>query len=101
MEGEKKFLDTVHGYISVPAEYCDNLIDTRHFQRLRRIEQSSARSLYPCARHDRFIHSLGVFHIGVTEIISVPYESRRTSTLCIVEHSRLYSVLTKREYRIT
>ena len=64
MEGEKKFLDTVHGYISVPENYCDRLIDTVHFQRLRRIEQSSARSLFPCARHDRFIHSLGVFHIG-------------------------------------
>ena len=64
MENEKKFLDTVHGYISVPESYCDEIIDTKHFQRLRRIEQSSARSLFPCARHDRFIHSLGVYHIG-------------------------------------
>ena len=64
MASEKLFLDTVHGYISVPEDYCNKLIDTPHFQRLRRIEQSSARSLFPCARHDRFVHSLGVFHIG-------------------------------------
>lgn len=64
MGNEKLFLDTVHGYILVPEDYCDRLIDTPHFQRLRRIEQSSARSLFPCARHDRFVHSLGVFHIG-------------------------------------
>lgn len=60
----KTFLDSVHGYIAVPEEYCDNLIDTVNFQRLRRIEQLSSRSLFPCARHDRFVHSLGVYHIG-------------------------------------
>ena len=60
----KKFLDTVHGYITIPETYCDELIDTAHFQRLRRIEQSSARSLFACARHDRFVHSLGVYHMG-------------------------------------
>lgn len=68
---EKKFLDTVHGYISVPENYCDKLIDTKYFQRLRRIEQTSARSLYPCARHDRFVHSLGVFHLGRKFVASI------------------------------
>ena len=60
----KIFLDAVHGYIAVPVDFCDELIDTAPFQRLRRIEQTSVRSLFPCARHDRFIHSLGVFHVG-------------------------------------
>lgn len=60
----KQFLDAVHGYISVPEEICNELIDTCYFQRLRRIEQTSSRSLFPCAHHDRFVHSLGVFHIG-------------------------------------
>lgn len=68
---EKKFLDTVHGYISVPENYCDKLIDTQYFQRLRRIEQTSARSLYPCARHDRFVHSLGVYHLGRKFVLSI------------------------------
>ena len=62
--GYKTFLDTVHGYIAVPEAYCDKIIDTENFQRLRRIEQLSSRSLFPCARHDRFVHSLGVYHIG-------------------------------------
>lgn len=64
MKGYKVFLDTVHGYISVPNNYCDKFVDTVNFQRLRRIEQISSRSLYPCARHDRFVHSIGVYHIG-------------------------------------
>lgn len=61
---DKIFHDTVHGNIRIPELYCDLIIDTLLFQRLRRVEQSSVRSLYPCARHDRFIHSIGVFYIG-------------------------------------
>lgn len=60
----KRILDTVHGYIMVDEQFVDHIIDTRLFQRLRRIEQTSIRAVYPSARHDRFIHSLGVFHIG-------------------------------------
>ena len=61
---DKIFHDTVHGNIRIPERYCNLIIDTLLFQRLRRVEQSSVRSLYPCARHDRFIHSIGVFYIG-------------------------------------
>ena len=60
----KRILDSVHGYIMVDEDYINNIIDTRLFQRLRRVEQTSIRAVYPSARHDRFIHSLGVFHIG-------------------------------------
>lgn len=60
----KRILDTVHGYIMVRDEFVRHIIDTTLFQRLRRIEQTSIRSVYPSARHDRFIHSLGVYHIG-------------------------------------
>lgn len=60
----KKILDSVHGHILVDDCYITNIIDTQEFQRLRRVEQTSIRSVYPSARHDRFIHSLGVFYIG-------------------------------------
>lgn len=60
----KTFRDNVHGYIKIPVEYVVNLIDTEAFQRLRNIEQTGMRVLYPSARHDRFIHSLGTFHLG-------------------------------------
>ena len=64
MEKYKRIMDSVHGYITIPETYCDSILDTPYFQRLRRIEQTSARTLFPSARHDRFIHSLGVFHLG-------------------------------------
>lgn len=60
----KNILDSVHGQIKIPKEWCDKIIDTPYFQRLRRIEQNSCRAVFPSARHDRFIHSLGVYHIG-------------------------------------
>ncbi len=63
-EKMKRILDSVHGYVAIPALYVDNIIDTPQFQRLRRIEQTSCRALFPSARHDRFIHSIGVFHLG-------------------------------------
>ena len=60
----KSILDSVHGRIKIPVSLCKAVLDTVFFQRLRRIEQNSCRSVYPSARHDRFIHSLGVYHIG-------------------------------------
>ena len=78
--GCKTFLDTVHGYITVPSEYCIEFIDTENFQRLRRIEQLSSRSLFPCARHDRFVHSLGVYHIGKQMLDSIEKSCKSITT---------------------
>ena len=62
---DKKIIkDTVHGYIYIRADYCYYLLDTPEFQRLKRLEQTNLRPLYPCAHHDRFVHSLGTFHLG-------------------------------------
>ena len=60
----KEFRDPVHGYIPVPDEYCDLLIDTPIFQRLREVEQTGMRVLFPGARHCRFSHSLGTYFLG-------------------------------------
>lgn len=60
----KRIKDSVHGNILVKDEFVTNLLDTPSFQRLRRIEQTSIRSIFPSARHDRFIHSIGVYYIG-------------------------------------
>lgn len=62
--GKKVFKDSVHGYINVPQCFVDHLIDTEVFQRLRNIDQTGMRVLYPNAKHDRFGRSLGVFHLG-------------------------------------
>lgn len=61
----KTFKDSLHGYIRIPVPFVKHFIDTELFQRLRNIEQTGMRTLYPSARHDRFIHSLGTYHLGV------------------------------------
>lgn len=60
----KTFMDSVHGYINIPKCFVDNIINTELFQRLRNVDQTGMRVLYPDAKHDRFGHSLGVFHLG-------------------------------------
>lgn len=61
---DKVIRDAVHGNIIVSKQYVETILDTDYFQRLRRVEQTSIRSVYPSARHDRFIHSLGVYYVG-------------------------------------
>jgi len=61
----KRFRDNIQNYINIPEVIVEKIIDTQLFQRLRSIEQTGMRVLYPSTRHDRFIHSLGVYHLGV------------------------------------
>lgn len=60
----KSIKDSVHGYIEIEEDYMRCFVDSSLFQRLGRIEQTSMRVLYPSARHDRFIHSIGTFYLG-------------------------------------
>lgn len=59
----KSIKDAIHGYINLDEPFW-KIIDTAEFQRLKWIEQTSFRVLFPSARHDRFIHSIGVYHLG-------------------------------------
>ena len=64
---EKSLKDAIHGYIKLEEPFW-RIVDTVEFQRLKWIEQTSYRVLYPSARHDRFIHSVGVYHLGTRAI---------------------------------
>lgn len=59
----KKIRDPIYNYIELEDPFV-NLINTPEFQRLRNIRQTSYEALYPSALHNRFVHSLGVFHLG-------------------------------------
>lgn len=56
--------DPVHGYIEFPKSLVRNFIDTDLFQRLQEVSQTGMKVLYPNATHNRFCHSLGVYHLG-------------------------------------
>lgn len=62
--GDKRFKDPIYGYIEVEESIMQGIIDTACFQRLRFVRQTSYAPLYSAALHNRFIHSIGVFHLG-------------------------------------
>lgn len=61
---KKQFKDPVYGYINIDTDIVANIIDTPAFQRLKDIRQTSYTPLFPSAYHNRFVHSLGVYHLG-------------------------------------
>lgn len=61
---EKVFRDPVHNYIHIEHQIILDLINTREFQRLRRIKQLGTTALiFHGAEHTRFTHSLGVYEL--------------------------------------
>lgn len=63
-EKTKRLKDPIYGYIDVPQAFMTNIIDTAAFQRLKRIIHTSFSPLYSSAVHNRFVHSMGVYHLG-------------------------------------
>lgn len=62
---EKVFRDPVHDYIHVHHRVILDLINSREFQRLRRIKQLGTSSFtFHGAEHSRFTHSLGVYEVA-------------------------------------
>lgn len=55
--------DAIHGDITVDEKFL-KVIDTKEFQRLRRIKQLSvADVIFPDAVHTRFSHCIGTYHV--------------------------------------
>ncbi len=61
----KVLRDPVHEYVRIVEPVIWNLLDTKEFQRLRRIHQlGGTYQVYHGAEHSRFSHSLGVYEIA-------------------------------------
>lgn len=71
MQEYKRFKDHIYGYVMIPSNYVNDIIDSAEFQRLRRIVQTSYSPLYSAAVHNRFIHSIGVYYLGTIAAESV------------------------------
>lgn len=67
MELRKKqqvFRDPLYGYIHVDYQIITDLINSKAFQRLRRIKQlAGVTMVFHTAEHSRFSHSLGVYEL--------------------------------------
>lgn len=61
---EKVLRDPIHNYIYIQNKVILDLINTREFQRLRRIRQLGVANMtFHGAEHSRFTHSVGVYEI--------------------------------------
>ncbi|GJQ13435.1 hypothetical protein GpartN1_g5226.t1 [Galdieria partita] len=68
--------DPVHGHFEL-EEYCVDVIDTPHFQRLRDLKQlGSCYYVFPGATHCRFEHSLGVCHLAGAQLEQLYYKQK-------------------------
>ncbi|HQS10090.1 MAG: hypothetical protein B7Y12_07120 [Rhizobiales bacterium 24-66-13] len=82
-EETKRIRDPIHGLITFDlTEQVDRtawkLIDTPEFQRLRRIKQLGVSEFtFPGATHNRFTHSIGVFHLA-RKLMSVAERAMKT-----------------------
>lgn len=84
MHTYKRFKDPIYGYLDIPIRYVNEIIDTSTFQRLRRIIQTSYSVLYSSSVHNRFIHSMGVYHLGQiasTYLVSCLKDKKQTKDL--------------------
>ena len=92
----KVLKDPVHSYIHINYEVVWNCLDSKEFQRLRRIRQLGGDfQVYPTAEHSRFSHSLGVYEIVrrmVTEIKSLSVELSEYDKICIMLAGLLHDV---------
>ena len=96
LDETKVLKDPVHGYIHIHYEVIWNCLDSKEFQRLRRIRQLGGDfQVYPTAEHSRFSHSLGVYEIVrrmVTEIKSLCVELTEYEKVCVMLAGLLHDV---------
>ena len=62
--GNKRLKDPIYGYIEIEDFLITQVVDIAEFQRLRDVIQTSYSPLYSSALHNRFVHSIGVYHLG-------------------------------------
>ena len=80
--------EPIHGFIAL-SEKEVNLINTKAFQRLRRIRQlAMAFLVYPGTLHTRFDHSIGVMHIAgrICDRLKTTPEEREQVRLAALLH---------------
>jgi len=86
--------DPIYGFVTIPDELIYDLINHKHFQRLRYIKQLGLTGLvYPGALHTRFHHAIGAMHLMHEAIytlqqkgIDISEEEKQAALIAILLH---------------
>lgn len=92
---EKVLRDPIHSYIYIQSRVILDLINTKEFQRLRRIRQlGTASSTFHGAEHSRFTHSVGVYEIArqICDIFLRNYPTKKPGDGLWDDHERLVAL---------
>ncbi len=92
---EKVLRDPIHSYIYIQHQVILDLINTREFQRLRRIRQlGTASSTFHGAEHSRFTHSVGVYEITrqICDLFQRNYPTKTPQDGLWDDHERLVAL---------
>lgn len=82
LKDEVLLRDPVHGYIHIEDKVIFDILQSKEFQRMRRIKQLGPISyVFPGATHTRFEHNLGVYELTrrICNIFSKNYPSRESN----------------------
>ena len=75
--------DNIHGFITL-SKTAKKIIDTKEFQRLRRIKQGGVLNyVFPTAVHTRFEHSIGTYHLANKFITNLQKQNNNISNKII------------------
>lgn len=92
---EKVLRDPIHNYIYIQHQVILDLINTREFQRLRRIKQLGTTCYtFHGAEHTRFAHSVGVYEIArkICELFQRNYATQKLNDGLWNDHERLVTL---------
>ncbi|MEO8150798.1 MAG: HD domain-containing protein [Bacteroidia bacterium] len=94
MPKAKIYNDPVYGFITIPFQLINDLIEHPYFQRLRRIKQLGlTHYVYPGALHTRFHHALGAMYLMMEAVetlrskgIEINHSEAEAVTVAILLH---------------
>ena len=94
---EKRVIrDPIHGYIHISEQLIWDLINTREFQRLRRIRQlGSTPVVFPSGTQTRQLHSLGAYEVArrmLEEVDDLKSALTEREKLCVLAAALLHDL---------
>ncbi len=81
---DRVIVDPIYGYVILKEDIIKRLVDTKFFQRLRRIYQmGNSFFVFPSAVHTRFSHCLGVYELARQICEKLPISKREQLILMV------------------